>query len=296
MTPTILPFWRAMLADPRRIGAIAPASRSLCNAVVDELMSSRPGHVIELGAGTGAITRALFGQRAHFDSLAVIERSPHLAQVLSHRFPGLTVHPVCASRLDTLVGEPPETLSVVSSLPFRSLPQEDHRRIEQEGTYPLPEAELDRFMLKLHMDYPAAHEELLMVRQVTRSPRTDMLDVQPLRVVMQPREVQALQRIASELPVDEQVLEYAVRLARATRTWPGLTLGAGPRASIALVRGGRARALLRGGEFVTPDDIRHCALAVLRHRVRLTPELDIEGLSVDQVLRQMFDQVPAPRL
>jgi MoxR-like ATPase len=123
-----------------------------------------------------------------------------------------------------------------------------------------------------------------------------MLDVQPLRVILQAKEVQVLQRIASELPLDEQVLDYAVRLARATRTWPGLTLGAGPRASIALVRGGRARALLRGGEFVIPDDIKGCALAVLRHRVRLSPDLDIEGLSVDQVLRQMLDQVPAPRL
>lgn len=168
--------------------------------------------------------------------------------------------------------------------------------IEQEGTYPLPEAELDRFMLKLRMDYPEADEELNMVRQVTRSTRADMLDVQPLRVVLQAREVQALQRIASELPLDEQVLDYAVRLARATRSWPGLTIGAGPRASIALVRGGRARALLRGGEFVIPDDIKGCALAVLRHRVRLAPELDIEGLSVDQVLLQMLDQVPAPRL
>ncbi|HXR01871.1 MAG TPA: MoxR family ATPase [Pseudomonas sp.] len=167
--------------------------------------------------------------------------------------------------------------------------------IEQEGTYPLPEAELDRFMLKLRMDYPQAEEELDMVRQVTRSTRSDMLDVQPLRVLMQARDVQALQRIASELPVDEQVLDYAVRLARATRTWPGLTLGAGPRASIALVRGGRARALLRGGEFVIPDDIKGCALAVLRHRVRLSPELDIEGMSVDQVLKQLLDQVPAPR-
>ena len=168
--------------------------------------------------------------------------------------------------------------------------------IEQEGTYPLPEAELDRFMLKLRMDYPQANEELAMVRQVTRSSRADMLDVQPLRVLMHAREVQALQRIASELPLDEQVLDYAVRLARATRTWPGFTLGAGPRASIALVRGARARALLRGGEFVIPDDVKGCALAVLRHRVRLSPELDIEGLSVDQVLRQMLDQVPAPRL
>ena len=106
----------------------------------------------------------------------------------------------------------------------------------------------------------------------------------------------ALQRIASDLPLDDQVLDYAVRLARSTRSWPGLTLGAGPRASIALVRCARARALLRGGEFVIPDDIKSCALAVLRHRVRIAPELDIEGLQVDQVLQQLLDQIPAPRL
>ncbi|MGE4408516.1 AAA family ATPase [Pseudomonas sp.] len=168
--------------------------------------------------------------------------------------------------------------------------------IEQEGTYPLPEAELDRFMLMLRMDYPQVDEELTLVRQVTRSARADMLDVSPLRQLIQAKDVLALQKIASDLPLDEQVLDYAVRLARASRDWPGLALGAGPRASIALVRGGRAHALLRGGEFVTPDDIKACALAVLRHRVRLSPELDIEGLSVDQVLQQLLDQVAAPRL
>ncbi|MGH8433325.1 MAG: AAA family ATPase [Pseudomonas sp.] len=168
--------------------------------------------------------------------------------------------------------------------------------IEQEGTYPLPEAELDRFMLKLRMDYPLVDEELNMVRQVSRSSKADMLEVTALRTLLQAKEVQALQKIASELPLDEQVLDYAVRLARATRSWPGLAIGAGPRASIALVRGGRARALLRGGDFVIPDDIKGCALAVLRHRVRLSPELDIEGLSVDQVLQQLLDQVAAPRL
>ncbi len=167
--------------------------------------------------------------------------------------------------------------------------------IEQEGTYPLPEAELDRFMLMLRMDYPQANEELELVRQVTRSARADMLDVSALRQLVQARDVLALQKIASELPLDDQVLDYAVRLARTTRSWPGLALGAGPRASIALVRGGRARALLRGGEFVTPDDIKGCALAVLRHRARLSAELDIEGLSVDQVLQQLLDQVAAPR-
>ncbi|CDZ95896.1 AAA family ATPase [Pseudomonas saudiphocaensis] len=168
--------------------------------------------------------------------------------------------------------------------------------IEQEGTYPLPEAELDRFMLMLRMDYPKADEELELVRQVTRSTRTDILDVSGLRVLLQARDVQALQKIASDMPLDEQVLGYAVRLARSTRNWPGLTLGAGPRASIALVRCARARALLRGGEFVTPDDVKDCALAVLRHRVRLAPESEMDGVSVDQLLLQLLDQITAPRL
>ena len=179
-------------------------------------------------------------------------------------------------------------------LPFMVLATQNP--IEQEGTYPLPEAELDRFMLKLRMNYPEQAEELSMVRQVTRSTRADMLDVSPLRTLLQAKDLLAMQKIASDLPLDEEVLDYAVRLARATRAWPGLILGAGPRASIALVRGGRARALLRGGDFVLPDDIKGCALAVLRHRVRLAPELDIEGLAVDQVLQQLLDQVPAPRL
>jgi MoxR-like ATPase len=179
-------------------------------------------------------------------------------------------------------------------LPFMVLATQNP--IEQEGTYPLPEAELDRFMLKLRMDYPEQSEELNMVRQVARSSKADMLEVTPLRTLLQARDVLALQKIASDLPIDEQVLDYAVRIARATRTWPGLAIGAGPRASIALVRCGRARALLRGGDFVLPDDIKGCALAVLRHRVRLSPELDIEGLAVDQVLQQLLDQVPAPRL
>ena len=167
--------------------------------------------------------------------------------------------------------------------------------IEHEGTYPLPEAELDRFMFMLRMDYPAADEELTLVRQVTRSARADILDVSALQARLSARDLLALQKIAADLPLDDQVLDYAVRLARATRDWPGLALGAGPRASIALVRGGRARALLRGGDFVTPDDIKRCALAVLRHRVRLAPELEIEGLTTDQLLRQLLDQVAAPR-
>jgi len=168
--------------------------------------------------------------------------------------------------------------------------------IEQEGTYPLPEAELDRFMLKLQMDYPDAAGELQMVQQVTRSAKADMLEVTEQAAILQASDLITLQQIASHMPLDEQVMDYAVRIARATRSWPGLLLGAGPRASIALVCCGRARALLRGGDFVLPDDIKQCAPAVLRHRVRLSPELDIEGLSADQVLAGLLEQVPAPRL
>lgn len=131
MTPSILPFWRAMLADPRRIGAIAPSSRALCDAIVAEVLAATPGHVIELGAGTGAVTRALYRQRAHFASLSVIERSPGLAEGLVRRFPGLAVHAACASQLDALHPGPTDVLTIVSSLPFRSLPRADGHRIRR---------------------------------------------------------------------------------------------------------------------------------------------------------------------
>ena len=107
-------------------------------------------------------------------------------------------------------------------LPFMVLATQNP--IEQEGTYPLPEAELDRFMLKLRMDYPEQSEELNMVRQVARSSKADMLEVTPLRTLLQARDVQALQKIASDLPIDEQVLDYAVRIARAAPSPEGATM------------------------------------------------------------------------
>lgn len=168
--------------------------------------------------------------------------------------------------------------------------------IEQEGTYPLPEAELDRFMVKLHMSYPEESQEQQLVREVTRSARADMLDSTPLRSLLQARDLQTMQKIASAIAVDDSVLNYAVRLVRMTRQWPGLTSGAGPRASIDLIRYARAAALLNGNAFVTPDDVKRSALNVLRHRVHLSAELEIEGLQVEQVLQQLLDQVPVPRL
>lgn len=168
--------------------------------------------------------------------------------------------------------------------------------IEQEGTYPLPEAELDRFMVKLQMSYPEEQDEQQLVREVTRSARADILDNHSLRALLQARDIQAMQKIASSITVDDNVLNYAVRLVRMTRQWPGLTSGAGPRGSIDLIRYARAYALLNGHAYVTPDDVKRSALNVLRHRVHLSAELEIEGLQVEQVLQQLLDQVPAPRL
>ncbi len=167
--------------------------------------------------------------------------------------------------------------------------------IEQEGTYALPEAQLDRFLLKLLIDYPTLDEERALVAASAQGRTGDRLEVDAVRQVTTPEALQAMQRLAAGLQVDDAVLDYAVRLARATRDNPAIAIGAGPRGGIALLRAARAAALLAGREFVTPDDVKHIALPALRHRISLMPEAEIEGLSVDAVLESMLARTPAPR-
>jgi MoxR-like ATPase len=168
--------------------------------------------------------------------------------------------------------------------------------IEQEGTYPLPEAQLDRFLLKVYINYPSAEEEHQMVRQVTDNSVGDQLDTSAVRSVLQTDEIMALQQAVAKLRVDEQIVAYAVRIVRTARDWSGIENGAGPRGSIALLRTARAEALLQGREFVTPDDIKAVAPAVLRHRLRLSAELEIEGYQADDVLSDILANVEAPRV
>ncbi len=167
--------------------------------------------------------------------------------------------------------------------------------IELEGTYPLPEAQLDRFLLKILIDYPSDQQEQALVRRVTHNQVGDSLNVSAVTRSMGPEDVQKVQRSAAALRVDDAVSAYAVRIARATRTWAGIDIGAGPRGGIALIRCARAAALLQGRDFVTPDDVRSVALAALRHRVRLAPELELEGQIADQALKGVIEQVTAPR-
>ena len=167
--------------------------------------------------------------------------------------------------------------------------------IDQDGTYPLPEAELDRFLFKILIDYPTREDEARMVRLVTEGRLADQLDVDMITPVLDPVDMISLQDAVARITVDDSVLDYAVRLTRATREAAGFERGAGPRASIALVRAARACALLSGRDFVVPEDVKHIALPVLRHRVRIAADLEIEGAHADTVLGRLLDDVEAPR-
>ncbi|WP_421098800.1 AAA family ATPase [Stenotrophomonas sp. PUT21] len=167
--------------------------------------------------------------------------------------------------------------------------------VEQEGTYPLPEAQLDRFLLKVLIDYPALEDEKRMVDAITTGRSAADFDLSQVPRVLSGAEVVALQQATVAITVDPEVIDYAVRIVAATRQWPGIALGAGPRGSIALVRAARAQAVLSGRDFVTPDDVRDIAKPALRHRIALAPELQIEGQSADDALTALLAKVDAPR-
>jgi MoxR-like ATPase len=168
--------------------------------------------------------------------------------------------------------------------------------IEYEGTYPLPEAQKDRFMLKITMKAPERAEELTLAqRTMTReAPETVLLSgaVQP---VIQAGELAALRDGMAQLVIREELIGYLVDVVRATRQHESVLVGAGPRATQALIMAARANAAVSGRDFVTPDDIKTMAVPVLEHRLILRPEFEIEGLGVVEVIQQVLQQVAVPR-
>jgi MoxR-like ATPase len=167
--------------------------------------------------------------------------------------------------------------------------------IEQEGTYPLPEAQLDRFLIKVMIGYPTLDDEKRMVGEVLSGRVAADLDVSRVSPVLNQQELIALQQGVAALRVDPAVVDYAVRIVRATREWSGVIGGAGPRGGLALIRLARAQAVLDGRDFVTPDDVRAVALPALRHRLVLAPEALIERQRSDDVLKALLHKVAAPR-
>ena len=186
-----------------------------------------------------------------------------------------------------------EGRSTTVPLPFMTIATQNP--IEQEGTYPLPEAQLDRFLLKVLIDYPDQESEVRLVTSVTDSRVGDSLNVDAVSQVLGTAELLAAQKLVAETRMDQSVVDYAVRLVRETRESSGIRVGAGPRGSISIVRAARARAVLQQRDFVTPDDIKAVAVPALRHRILLAPELEIEAYSPDDVLRDVIDHVSAPR-
>ena len=166
--------------------------------------------------------------------------------------------------------------------------------VEHEGTYPLPEAQLDRFLIKTVMPYPAREAELELLSRYENGFDAERLADGPLPGGLTPAEAVTLRSIVDQVRVAPEVREYIADITRSTREERMLALGASPRATVALFRAARAAAVLEGRNYATPDDVKGIALAVLRHRIALSPELEVEGRSPDDVLSALLDRVKVP--
>ncbi|OPC01121.1 magnesium chelatase [Elizabethkingia ursingii] len=165
--------------------------------------------------------------------------------------------------------------------------------IEQEGTYRLPEAQLDRFLFKVNVGYPTPEQEVQIIKNQHQLKVDDKTEqVQP---VLTAEELKRYQTLIKDIIVEENLLEYIARIVVNTRENPFLYLGASPRASLALLTASKGFAAINGRDFVTPDDIKEAAVAVLRHRVIVTPEREMEGLGVEEVVKQILESIEIPR-
>ena len=168
--------------------------------------------------------------------------------------------------------------------------------IEYEGTYPLPEAQKDRFMLKITMRAPAREEELLLAqRTMTHDAPETLLASGAVQPVIKADDLAAMREQLSAIVMREELTAYLVDIVRATRQHESVLVGAGPRATQSLIMASRAYAALSGRDFVTPDDIKAMAVPVLEHRLILRPEFEIEGLNVPEVIQQILQQIAVPR-
>jgi len=165
--------------------------------------------------------------------------------------------------------------------------------IEQEGTYRLPEAQLDRFIFKIRVQYPSMEEEIKILQNTHEGKTTHFNDV-VLRVLTA-AEIENYRKQVSSLFIEPRVLEYIARIVHETRNNKALYLGASPRASVAILKGAKAFAAMRGRDFVTPDDVISIAAPVLRHRIILTPEKEMEGGTADEVIETILKKIEVPR-
>ena len=165
--------------------------------------------------------------------------------------------------------------------------------IEQEGTYRLPEAQLDRFIFKVEVDYPTLQEEIMILQNQQGKTQNEML--QQVNKVLSPQALKQFREMLLEVKIEPKLVEYIAHVINETRNSPSLFLGASPRASLALLRSSKAAAAVKGRDFVIPEDIIEMAPHVLRHRIMLTPEKEMEGISADELIDQILKSAEVPR-
>lgn len=178
-------------------------------------------------------------------------------------------------------------------LPFLVLATQNP--LESEGTYNLPEAQLDRFMFKLLVDYPSAEQEAEILRMHSRQIDFSRRLEAEVSVITDPAHVRSMIETCGQVLIADSLLGYINRIVRATRTWPAFHLGASPRAGIALMQAARTLAAFSGRDFAVPDDVVRIVLPALRHRVQLTAEAEVEGRTADQELRSLIQAIEVPR-
>ena len=165
--------------------------------------------------------------------------------------------------------------------------------IEHEGTYRLPEAQLDRFLFKIEVKYPTLNQEIEIISNQHKTKSNDK--TQAVNKVISGEQLKKYQDIVKNIVVEPHLIEYIAKITIATRENQFLYLGASPRASLALLNASKAFAAIRGRDFVTPEDIKEASYAVLRHRIAVSPEREMEGLSTDEVIRQILEGIEIPR-
>ncbi len=165
--------------------------------------------------------------------------------------------------------------------------------IEQEGTYRLPEAQLDRFLFKIEVNYPTITEETQIIQNFHQ--RKNQVNIGEVKQIINSHTINELREKVFSIHVDDRIINYIAQFINGTRNNPSLFLGASPRASIAILNASKASAALRGRDFVTPDDIKFVAPHILKHRVMLTPEKEMEGVSTKDVIRQLLEKFEIPR-
>ena len=166
---------------------------------------------------------------------------------------------------------------------------------EHEGTYPLPDAQIDRFLMKITASYPSFEEEKAMVAKVLNGDTGAELSISEVETIIDTKMFNEIKELAASLRFDPLVIDYAVRMTVSTRETAAVETGAGPRGSLSLIRCARARALLHGRDFVLPDDVKALACEVLAHRLTLSAESELEGLNEKRIIENLLQKIEAPK-